>query len=429
MTYEEIACDANNLYKAYKASIKGSKWKESSQKFMMNYLTYLFDIQDDLQNRTLKNGPIKEFTLHERGKIRLISSLCIPDRTVRHVLCDDILMPEVKKHIIYDNCASIKGRGISQQRKRFEVHLHKYYKLYGNEGYILFGDFSKFYDNIIHEIAKRELLRLVNDDEFVDWLLTLIFDGFKIDVSYMSDEEYEHCTESLFNKLEYREIPKSQLTGEKWMEKSVNIGDQLAQIIGVYYPYPIDNYIKYVRQQKFYGRYMDDWYVMSPNKEELMDLFDNITRIAEELGIHINQKKTRIVKISGTYKFLQIKYTLTKDGKIIKRINPERVTAERRKLKKLAVKVYAGERTYESVEDCFKSWMGSFYKLMSKEQRQNMIELYEDLFDKTVTIAHKKLVIFDRPPIAKGENDGKSSDSLRAGGISEIDRRKVRKAA
>lgn len=48
------------------------------------------------------------------------------------------------KNYIYDNCASIKGRGISQQRKRFEIHLHKYYQLYGNDGYILFGDFSKF---------------------------------------------------------------------------------------------------------------------------------------------------------------------------------------------------------------------------------------------------------------------------------------------
>ena len=48
MTYEEIVCDANNLYKAYKASIKGSKWKETTQKFMINFLRYLIDIQDDL---------------------------------------------------------------------------------------------------------------------------------------------------------------------------------------------------------------------------------------------------------------------------------------------------------------------------------------------------------------------------------------------
>ena len=396
MTYEEILSDANNLYRAYKASVKGSKWKETMQKFMMNFLRYIFSIQEDLLNRTLENGPVEEFSLSERGRVRPISSIRIRDRIVRHALCDEILLPEVKKHIIYDNGASIKGRGISHQRERFEVHLRRYYKQYGNEGWILFGDFSKFYDNIIHEIAKRELLKLFDDDEFIDWLLTLIFDGFKIDVSYMTDEEYANCMTETFNKLDYREIPKEQLTGEKWMEKSVNIGDQLSQVIGIYYPYRIDNYVKYVRSQKFYGRYMDDWYIMNLSKEELVDLLEHIRVIAKELGIHINEKKTRIVKISSTYKFLQVKYTLTKDGKIVKRINPDRVTTMRRKLKKLAIKVANGEIPYENIENMFRGWMGSFYKLLSRQQRKNLITLYEDLFDKTLSIVGKKLVIFDK---------------------------------
>ena len=362
----------------------------------MNFLRYIFEIQDDIINRTLQNGPTQEFELHERGRIRPITSIQIRDRIVRHSLCDEVLLPEVRKHIIYDNCASIKGRGISQQRKRFEIHLHKYYQLYGNDGYILFGDFSKFYDNIIHEIAKRELLKLFDDDEFIDWLLTLIFKGFQVDVSYMSDEEYEACMTDTFNKLEYRNIPKEKLTGEKWMEKSVNIGDQLSQVIGIYYPYPIDNYVKYVRQQKFYGRYMDDWYIMNPSKEELEDLLENICEIAAELGIHINRKKTRIVKISSKYKFLQIKYTLTDTGKVIKRINPDRVTAMRRKLKKLAVKVGNEEADYDNVENMFRGWMGGHYKLLSREQRKNLIQLYEDLFSKKITIVNKKLIVSDR---------------------------------
>ena len=401
MTYEEIVSDANNLYKAYRASIKGSKWKETTQKFIMNFLRYIFSIQEELLNRTLQNGPTEEFSLSERGRVRPITSIQIKDRIVRHALCDEVILPEVKKHIIYDNCASIKGRGISRQRFRFEVHLRKYYKLHGNEGWILFGDFSKFYDNIIHEIAKRELLKLFDDDKFIGWLLTLIFDGFKIDVSYMTDEEYANCMESTFNKNEYRKIPKEKLTGEKWMAKSVNIGDQLSQIVGIYYPYRIDNYVKYVMSQKFYGRYMDDWYVMNPDKQVLLNILDGIRTIANELGIHINEKKTRIVKISSTYKFLQIRYTLTKDGKIIKRINPDRVTAMRRKLKKLAVKVRNNEIDYDGVENMFRGWMGSFYKLISRQQRKNLIGLYEDLFDKTITVVNKKLVIFDRSPQQK----------------------------
>ena len=351
MTYEEIICDANNLYKAYKASVKCSKWKESTQRFMMNFLNYIFDIQEDLSNRTLTNGPVKEFSISERGRLRSITSITPSDRIVRHVLCDEVLIPAVEKKLIYDNSASIKGRGISHQRERFEVHLQKYYRKYGNEGYILFGDFTKFYDNIIHELAKKELLRLFDNDEFIDWLLTLIFDSFKVDVSYMSDDEYSSCLYDTFNKLDYRKIPKNLLTGEKWMAKSVNIGDQLSQVIGIYYPYRIDNYVKYVRSQKFYGRYMDDWYIMSPSKEELEDLLKNIRKIAFDYGIHVNEKKTRIVKISSTYKFLQVKYTLTGSGKIIRRINPERVTAMRRKLKKMSVKVKAGEIPEEYLEN------------------------------------------------------------------------------
>lgn len=396
MNYEEIICDANNLYKAYRASVKCSKWKETTQRFMMNYLTHIFEIQDGLSNKTLTNGPVREFSVSERGRIRSITSITPSDRIVRHVLCDEVLLPEVQKKLIYDNCASIKGKGISRQRERFEVHLQKYYRKYGNEGYILFGDFTKFYDNIIHEIAKKELLELFDNDEYLDWLLTLIFDSFKVDVSYMTDEEYSKCLYETFNKLDYRQIPKELLTGEKWMAKSVNIGDQLSQVIGIYYPHKIDNYVKCVRSQKFYGRYMDDWYIMSPNKEELQDLLANIRKIASEYGIHINDKKTHIVKISGTYKFLQVKYTLTESGKIIKRINPDRVTAMRRKIKKLASKVKTEEIPEEYLENMFRSWMGAHYKLMSKQQRKNLISLYEDLMDKNITIINKKLIISDK---------------------------------
>ena len=147
---------------------------------------------------------------------------------------------------------------------------------------------------------------------------------------------------------------------------------------------------------------MDDWYVMSPSKEELLDILEHIEMIAKDLGIHINHKKTRIVKIGSTYKYLQIKYTLTKNGKIIKRINPIRVTALRRKLKKLSVKIHSGETEYENVENMFRSWMGNHYKLLSKMQRQHLIELYEELFDKTIVIVNKKMVITDR--LGKGGN-------------------------
>jgi len=268
--------------------------------------------------------------------------------------------------------------------------------MYSNDGYILFGDFSKFYDNIIHAIAKEQLLKLCEDDEFVSWLLDIIFDGFKIDVSFLSDKEYENYMSEVFNKNEYRKIPQSVLTGEKWMEKSVTIGDQLSQIIGIYYAHEIDNYVKYVRGIKFYGRYMDDWYIMAQTKEELMDIYEHIKEIAEKYGIHINEHKTFIVKMSSQYRYLQVRYTLTKDGKVLKRINPKRVITMRRKLKKLKNKLDNGEKDYESIENMFQSWICGFYKLMSRSQRENLIKLYEGLYNVEISIENKKLVFMKR---------------------------------
>lgn len=401
MDCKSIICDANNLYEAYLKTVKSSQWKETTQKFALNYLRNIFKLLDELVNQTYRPGEEGSFTLNERGKIRPITTLQPRDRVIRHVVCDDILMPEVEKHIIYDNGASIKGRGMSHARKRFEVHLHQIYMEKGtNELYGLFGDFKKFYDNIIHDIAKNQLLELLQYDEYLDWLLTVIFENFEIDVSYMSDEEFEHCIDDIFNKLDYRQVPKDLLTGEKMMAKSLNIGDQLSQIVGIYYAHPIDDYVKTVRGIRYYGRYMDDFYIFSDSKEELLDLLENIDRIASELGIHLNMKKTHIVKLSSTYKYLQVKYTLTETGTVIKRINPTRVTKMRRKLKKLAVLVHNGERTYEAVEEMFRSWMGSFYKLMSKEQRLGMIHLFEDLFDKKIIFYKQsgkwKMKIYER---------------------------------
>lgn len=82
--------------------------------------------------------------------------------------------------------------------------------------------------------------------------------------------------------------------------------------------------------------------------------------------ISIQKKKTRIVKLCSSYKFPQVKYEMTEDGKLYKKINPKRVVCFRRKIKKLAIKVLEGTSTYENVENTFKSWMGGLLQIADK---------------------------------------------------------------
>lgn len=142
------------------------------------------------------------------------------------------------------------------------------------------------------------------------------------------------CMNEVFNSLEHDKIDRRLLTGEKFMEKHLNIGDQVAQIAGIAYPILVDNYIKIIKGQKYYARYTDDSYVINESKEFLEELKYEVISAAASIGITVNPSKTRICKLSDFW-FLQIQYSLTEKGRIVKKINPKRVTTMRQKMKKL----------------------------------------------------------------------------------------------
>lgn len=374
--------DLNVLYEAFLASMKGSAWKEEPQKFEMNFLSEIVKLKRELETREYRTTPGSEFTLSERGKIRYIHGGRMRDRVVRHALCDAVLDEAIKPYLIHNNSASQKGKGISFARKMFERDLHNYWlKHRTNQGYVGFVDFSKFYDNIRHDKAKEMVSAKV--DEFSGWLFGRIVDAFQIDVSYMSDEEYADCMNQRFDSVKYHEsVPEEWRTGRKFMAKSADIGDQASQDIGVFYPARIDNYAKIVRGAKMYGRYMDDIYIIGETKDYVESVIQGIAEQAKSLGIFINERKTRIVKLSQTFKYLQIKYSLSDSGKVIKRINPKSVTRERRKLKAYKRLCEKGGMEYAAVEQAYKSWMGANVQVMSKKQAKNMKQLYKELFGK-----------------------------------------------
>mgnify|MGYP002626395816 CR=1 FL=1 len=371
----------NVLYDAFRASMKGSAWKREPQKFEHDWMTELTTLKRELETHTYKTLPTMEFKLKERGKVRHIHGNRMRDRVVRHALCDNILGPYLKPYLIHNNGASRKGKGLSFARKMFEKDLHNFWLKYRTHGYIGFIDLSKFYDNIRHDLVKELVYPKIPEENW--WLMDEILSSMEVDVSYMTEEEYARCMDTQFNSVVYYEtVPVKQRTGEKWMKKSLNIGDQVSQDVGVFFPHRIDNYAKIVRGLKYYGRYMDDIYFISTSREEAQSVIDGIREQAKKLGLFVNDKKTRIVKTSDTYKYLQVKYHLTDTGKVVKRISPKAVTRERRKLKAYKRQLDAGTIPYEDIEQAYRSWMGAYTHLMSKQQIRNMKELYKNLYGK-----------------------------------------------
>ena len=310
------------------------------------------------------------------------------DKTINHIICDSILTPALSKYLIYDNGASQKGKGVDFHRRRFEAHLHQYFMKHGtNEGYILLGDFSGYYANIQHgkclKVLAQFLTRSVSNLDELRYTLSLIariFTTFRIDVSRFTDTEIHAMMDGKVDPTLNLNADAATLTGQKFLDKGVDIGNQTSQNIGLIYPYRFDNYTKIIAGVKGYGRYTDDFYAISDSREDLLRLLEGLRVIAQEFGIILNERKTRIVKLSSFYRHLQDGYSLTETGRVIRKINPKSITRERRKLKAYKRLLDAGKISYDEVENIFKSWLGGNFHRMSHRQIYNMTELFITLF-------------------------------------------------
>ena len=355
----EKLSDANNLFDAFLKAKKGSDWKYSVQRCEANLLSTIYNLQKSLRDGTYKQQPFYEFIMRERGKIRPIRSQPIEDRIVQRSLCDNILLPAIRPCLIHDNGASLKGKGVSFTRKRLKAHLEKYLRRY-DDGYVLLVDFSKFFDNIPHKELLSMIQARLGKDTSLYSLIESVLLYFRPDVSYMSDNEYVEAANVPFNTLTHRERVQaySGQEGLRFLDKSMAIGSQISQIAGVFYPSRIDNFFKTRCGYWFYGRYMDDVYVIHHDKKRLQRILDEFIEQAEQLKIFVNKKKTQIEKLSRGFTYLQTRYRVV-DGRVVSRLSNKTFVRERRRLKKFKHLLDAGRITLKQIVTAYTSWRGT----------------------------------------------------------------------
>ena len=326
---------------------KQSRWKESTQRYIADMLIRNVQLQDDVLSGQYKVSPTIDFAINERGHIRKIEAPVVRDRNVQKSLMKNVLIPSLRPYIIYDNYASLKQRGTAFARKRFEIILRRYIAKYGTDGYILLGDFEKYFESISHDALKSMIApRLINEPKDVVDL-----------VHYMIDTS-SHS------------------------ENGLNLGSEDPQIFAVYYLTPIDVYVKVVRGKKYYGHYMDDFFCIAASKEELNELLSSIEEKAKDIHLRINRKKTHIKRISQGFMFLQVRYTITKTGKILKRPARKKISRERRRLRAFRRMYDRGQMRESDIFNCYQSWRGTVvnehnvcHKIIA-----SMDALYHELF-------------------------------------------------
>lgn len=323
------------------ACTRNSRWKETTQRYLSNLLLNNLALMQDLQSGNYRISHTVNFRINERGKIREIEAPVVRDRTVHKALCKYVLAPRLTNCLIYDNYASLPGRGTSFARKRFETMLRRFYAHHGTDGYILLIDIRKYFASIDHNILKQLVARRIADEHpFIQNLVNYIIDTSN-------------------NAQPASVIGGSAATSS---HTGLNLGAEPPQLFAIYYLNEIDQYVKTVRSVKYYGRYMDDIFILGHSKRELQQLLSDIESRLATLHLHINHRKTHISPISRPFIYLQIKYTLTSTGRIIKQPSRSKIIRERRRLKAHQRLVSRGRMTVLDALNCYRSWRGSLIR-------------------------------------------------------------------
>lgn len=332
--------DFQNLFTSYKTSLKGKGKKKSSAKFSIMALENLCLIKKQLIEHTYKVSPYNEFIVHEPKK-RIIKSGSFRDKVLQHCLCDYVLLPKMKHIFIEDNYAGQIGKGTLFGLNKLSEHFKTYYENYGAEGYILKCDITKFFYNINHEKLK-EIIAYYFKDKNIQWVCELFIDS------------------TIGNGLP--------------------LGNHSSQVFALMYLNGLDYLVKYKLKCQFYGRYMDDFYLISNDKNYLKNCLFEIEKHLSNLKLTLNNK-TEIVPLKKEIRFLGFHTYITEDGVIIRKLTGDNKRQIKKRLLKYSKLVKDGVMTRKEFDEKYNSWRnhashGNCFKLIC-----SMDEYVKSLFD------------------------------------------------
>lgn len=337
----ESVADIDSLYASAMKARRGVSWKGSVQRYCLHILENVHKASSDLHSGVDIRRGFHEFDIIERGKLRHISSVHFSERVIHKSLSTNALVPAIVPTLTAGNSANLKKRGDDYAIKRLKKQLTSHFRRYGTDGYILLVDFSDYFAKIDHDAAKELVRRSLDDEGLIS----------------LTDDLIDACG-----------------------EKGLGLGSEPNQILAVALPNPIDHWAEEMAGLEATGRYMDDSYYIDMSKDKLKMALCCIEILCDDLGITINRKKTRIVKLSRGFRFLKKRFYYGPTGKVVVRPSRESITRERHKLKAFRRMLDLGDITIEQINQSYQSWRGGILRLDAHETVLEMDGLYKRLF-------------------------------------------------
>ncbi len=334
--FQKLTC-FKNLYRAFLSASKGKGSRRGAMRFNANALSNLHEMKQALLDHSYQIGAYYEFEVSEPKK-RTIKAGTFQDKVLQHCLCDDVLLPKLRRVFIRDNYAGQIGKGTLYGLNRLSENMSDYYRAHGADGFILKCDISKFFYSIDHEKMKECLARYIEDEDIL-WICGLFIDS-------------------------------------AGGQRGLPLGNQCSQVFALMFLDGLDHYITEPLGCRWYGRYMDDFYLISDDRAYLKDCLVKIRACLARLSLELNSK-TQIVPLSKGIRFLGFHSYLTEDGKIIRRLTGDNKRHIRKRLRVMARLVSEGRLSVEKFTERYNAWKnhashGNCYKLIQS------MDLYVD---------------------------------------------------
>ncbi len=289
-----------NFKKIYKAYLDCRKLKRNTVNavsFEYDVERNLFNILDRLKERSYSPGRSICFVATD-PVYREIFAADFKDRVVHHLLINE-LEEFGERKFIFNSFSCRKGKGTHCGVKRLKRGVFK--RNYQNKLYYLQMDIAGFFMSIDKKVLYAALKKLV--------LKQRRSQKWKRDVLYLAKAIIFHNpTKNYVKKGDlslFSLVPKRKSLFNSKEGAGLPIGNYSSQFFANLYLDQLDQFVKRKLRCKHYFRYVDDFILLSEDKEELRVWRDEIEGfLGCFLKLKISHKKTKLQSVEKGIDFL-----------------------------------------------------------------------------------------------------------------------------
>ena len=303
--------NVNDIIDIYEKEVSvNTKNKSKVYNFEKNKIENIYDIKNIIESDNYKITKYNVFTINN-PKYRMVMSLNMKDKIINHYVARFILLPKLNKYLDIRNCATRKNMGYDYAIKLLKRYI-ECNKKYG-KFYILKIDISKYFYSIDHNILKELLKDKLNEEEYK--IVSSIIDS--TNESYINNIIINIKNNLLIkDKNRCNEINKLPLYK---YNKGLPIGNMTSQILSIFYLYKLDYYIINNLKLKYLLKYMDDYIIISNNKDKLKKALNEIEYILnKKYKLNINKNETNIYDSYHGFEYLGYMFYIRNNKTIIK---------------------------------------------------------------------------------------------------------------